>query len=593
VRDLPPRTRAAILGVVVLLVCPAALGGASLIFLYGTHLFIVYPWPDKLWQWPRYLPFWSVNIAVQRWLKLSGSVAALGGAIVIARCAVALFGDRKRALHGNAKWASRARAEQSGIAYVKAPTGQGILLGCTMIRGQRHYLELMGQEHVSLEAKTRSGKGVSFVIPNCLAWGGSLLCLDVKGENYRATAGYRARLDEEVILFDPASADCCTHRWNPLSYVDRSGSQIFDQIQRAGFALFPENAQAREPYWDDASRSAFVGVGTIVAETPGQPLSIAAILRYFSGDSGDKLEKLIKAAREDKKPYSQAAIDAVSDYLNGDDRQVNGIRKTVTARLAIFYNPRIAAATETSDFDLRDIRRKRMSIFVSVAPGNIRRMRPLLALFFQQAVELNTQVLRAQDDKLSTPVLILLDEAVRVGKVPIVAEANAYVAQYGIRMAWVLQNKAQLRGLYGADGAEDILDNSGADIVFGTNDLKTCEEVSKRLGYDTLTVETGHRKKYSSLTSYEHASINTHQHRRALLLPQEIADLAPTQQIVIRAGMAPLKADRIVWYKDPIFQAMALTPPEVKAIAVVVALDDGKTKILPDKKKELQLSQPK
>ena len=57
---------------------------------------------------------------------------------------------------------------------------------------------------------------------------------------------------------------------------------------------------------------------------------------------------------------------------------MDGIRKTVTTRLQVWHNPRIAAATASSDFDVRDLRRQPMTIYVAVAPGDIPRMAPLL-----------------------------------------------------------------------------------------------------------------------------------------------------------------------------------------------------------------------
>lgn len=42
-----------------------------------------------------------------------------------------------------------------------------------------------------LYAPTRSGKGVGIVIPNCIWYEGCMVILDIKLENYLATAGYR------------------------------------------------------------------------------------------------------------------------------------------------------------------------------------------------------------------------------------------------------------------------------------------------------------------------------------------------------------------------------------------------------------------
>ena len=68
-----------------------------------------------------------------------------------------------------------------------------------------------------------------------------------------------------------------------------------------------------------------------------------------------------------------------------------------------------------------------------------------------------------------------------------------------MRLLYVIQNKAQLRAKYGADSAEDIFDNTGAEIVFGTNDLKLTKELSERMGDDTINVTTKNRPRFMVL----------------------------------------------------------------------------------------------
>nr|WP_247330560.1 type IV secretory system conjugative DNA transfer family protein [Bradyrhizobium sp. 21] len=47
---------------------------------------------------------------------------------------------------------------------------------------------------------------------------------------------------------------------------------------------------------------------------------------------------------------------------------MNSVRKTVTARLGLWLNPRIDAATATNDFDLRQLRQRPRSIYLGVTP---------------------------------------------------------------------------------------------------------------------------------------------------------------------------------------------------------------------------------
>ncbi|MDH2356151.1 type IV secretory system conjugative DNA transfer family protein, partial [Bradyrhizobium sp. SSUT112] len=111
----------------------------------------------------------------------------------------------------------------------------------------------------------------------------------------------------------------------------------------------------------------------------------------------------------------------------------------------LWLNPRIDVATSTNDFDLRQLRQRPMSIYLGVTPDNLDRMAPLLNLFFQQVVDLNTRELPEQNSKLNRKVLLLLDEFPALGNVNVLAKSVAFIAGYGIRLLTVVQSPAQLR----------------------------------------------------------------------------------------------------------------------------------------------------
>jgi type IV secretion system protein VirD4 len=448
------------------------------------------------------------------------------------------------------------------------------------------YHHFNGSEHAALYARTGTGKSSSVVIPNCFAWRGSLVVLDVKSEAFKATAGYRKRvLGQDVYLFDPAAENERTHRWNPLQPVQRDSTSRFDQISRQAFMLFPDSSigssSNAEAFWIPSARGAFIAVATLLAETPGADFTVANVLRMFArSDSRDVLARMIKQRRATGGPgYSQIAIDGLSDYLGGSADQAGGIRKMTSTRLQAWFNPRIAASTATSDFDIRRIRRRPMTIYVTVQPGNIARMRPVLSLFFDALVNLNTDVVPEDDPAVKWQTLVLLDEFIRLGKMESLSEAAQYVRGYGLRFLYVIQSKAQLRAKYGPDAAEDLFDNTGCEIVFGTNDLKLTKELSERMGDDTINVVTKNRPRWLAWMNWAKQSEAEHPHRRPLMLPQEIARLSPSEQLILRPGMLPAKTAQARWYDDPHFTSCVRPPPEIPRLNVVVAEDDGQTQM--------------
>lgn len=443
----------------------------------------------------------------------------------------------------------------------------------------RQYLLSSVSEHVVLHARTGAGKGVGFVIPNCFAWTGSLVVLDIKGEAFRTTAGYRREiLGQEVYVFDPASDTGQSHRWDPFAAVQRDSRARFRQIARQANLLFPEidnigGGSNHNKFWDDAGRQAFSAVSTILAETPDEALTMDNVAQLFAREDGHKwLARRIEEKRRSGLPYSKLAVDGVSDYVGGGDdgKLRNEIRKTVSTRLQTWYDPQIAAVTSASDFDLRDLRHKPMTIYVVVAPGNIPRMRPLLRLFFDAAVNLNTDVTPEEDPSLNVSALFMLDEFARLGRMDTLAQAAQFVRAYGIRMAFVVQNKAQVRAIYGRDAAADVFDNVGAEIVFGTADPELTKELEERLGDATVTITTRNRPRFWAWMNWSKHGESDHPHRRPLMLDQEVAQMSPDEQLIIRPGTLPMKTQRVRWYNDPTFLSMQWPPPPIPQLAIEV-----------------------
>ena len=81
------------------------------------------------------------------------------------------------------------------------------------------------------------------------------------------------------------------------------------------------------------------------------------MLRLLSGNEGASyMLRTIEARRQAGTPYTEATVRTLEDYVLGSPDLVNSIRKTVTARLSLWFNPRIDAATAESDFELRRLR---------------------------------------------------------------------------------------------------------------------------------------------------------------------------------------------------------------------------------------------
>jgi type IV secretion system protein VirD4 len=556
--ELRPSGKIALCVIIVVVGIAAWLVIASSIFIGGTGL----------WKHQHHLPFLEIyrywqaypnDLRVLKWCR-NGAVGATF-AVALMGIAIVLRGT-KQALHGETGFASNGEL-------------QGRFRGRkeTILCGRRGgYLCYSGEQHVGLYAPTGSGKGVSIVIPNALMWDGSLVVFDPKKELYHVTAGIRAFCRQEVHLFDPLDQESRTARYNPFSYVKRGTEAAFDDIQRIGQVLFPGVA-SDEDFWRSAARSAFNGVAGLLAESPDLPFTLGEVFRILTrADGPTYLQQRVAAARLAGRPNSQAVVSALSDYLNGSENLVNSIRKSATARLELWNNPLIDKATAASDFDLRDLRKRLMAVYVGVSPDNVERLRPLLTLFFQQLLDVTAQQGEPKYNALlRRKLLVLFDEFPILGKMEKVAEAFSWVRSYGLRFLVVIQSKAQLRYIYGPDLARTMMENCGVEIVFGTDDLDLSREISERLGYNTVSAVS--RSRGMSLFSQNNRDSKTiSDQRRALLLPQEVRTLSDRKSIILSPGVRPILADRIIYHKDKNFTRLVLPAPAVKPIAAPEAL---------------------
>ena len=223
----------------------------------------------------------------------------------------------------------------------------------------------------------------------------------------------------------------------------------------------------------------------------------------------------------------------------------------------LWLNPRVDAATSASDFDLRELRSKRISIYLGVTPDNMARVAPLYNLFFQQLVDLNTRELPGAG-RHPTQVLVLLDEFARIGHASVIAKGFSYVAGYGLRLLPVIQSPSQLRAEYGPDVADEIMTNCGVEVVFTPKELKVAQDLSERLGYYTFEGRSKSRPTY--LGGGKRTTTESEQ-RRALMLPQELIQMSKDSLIVMRGGIAPIRASKIYFFRNADFTKRLLPPP--------------------------------
>ncbi|MEB2542553.1 type IV secretory system conjugative DNA transfer family protein [Burkholderia cenocepacia] len=440
-------------------------------------------------------------------------------------------------------------------------------------RWRGRYLRFAGQQFVLLAAPARSGKGVGIVIPNLLSYSDSVVVLDIKQENFHLTAGFRRAHGQAVYLFNPFAEDGRTHRYNPLSVIADGMFRVGD-ILAIGYVLYP--AGGHDEFWKDQARNLLLGLVLLLWDlrearragasgVPDYPITIGEVLRQSSGNGLPVKTYLNRMLIQHRQYLSRACIDALNRFLTNDDKVLASILATFNAPLTIWANPIVDAATSANDFDLRDVRRRKMSVYLGVTPDHLSEAAILMNLMFSQLVNLNTKELAEDNPALKYQCLLLLDEMTAIGKIQIIARAVAYMAGYNLRLLSIVQSDSQLESVYGRADARTIVTNHAMQILFAPREQKDANAYSEMLGTRTERSRSTSRSN-GMFGARGGASESFSDQRRALMLPQEIKELARDKEIILLENTKPILADRICYWRDRAFTSRVMDAPTVPAL---------------------------
>ncbi|WNO53483.1 conjugal transfer protein TraG [Stakelama saccharophila] len=525
------------------------LGGAWFRFA-GTPIYR--PW--ALFPW-----WYHFNAYAPRIFDRAGMFAGASG---FTGCGAAIFGSLWRArqsrnvtTYGSARWATTREIKRAGLLR-----DQGVMLG----RLDDRYLRHDGPEHVMAFAPTRSGKGVGLVVPTLLSWTGSAVIHDIKGENWQLTAGWRSRFSH-CLLFNPT--DRRSAHYNPLLEVRRGAQEVRDVQNIADILVDPEGALERRSHWEKTSHALLVGaiLHILYAE---EEKTLARVATFLS----DPKRSFVATLRQmmatnhlgtEKTPCPHPVVaSAARELLNKSENERSGVLSTAMSFLGLYRDPTVAAVTSRCDWRIADLveGKQPLSLYLVIPPSDISRTKPLVRLVLNQ-------IGRRLTERLDQPtvaehrhkLLMMLDEFPALGRLDFFETSLAFMAGYGIRAFLIAQSLNQIEKAYGEHNS--ILDNCHVRVAFATNDERTAKRISDALGTATeqraMRNYAGHR-----LAPWlAHVMVSRQETARQLLTPGEIMQLPSDEQLVLVAGLAPIRATKLRYFADGNFAARDTAPP--------------------------------
>jgi len=515
---------------------------------------IYHPWA-LFWWW------YSYDAYAPEVFDKAGILAGASGFI---GCGAAIFGSLWRArqsktvtTYGSARWASHRDVRDAGLFK-----DAGVFLG----KWGRQYLRHDGPEHIMAFAPTRSGKGVGLVVPTLLSWTGSTVVHDIKGENWDLTAGWRSTFSH-CLLFNPT--DARSSCYNPLLEVRRGTDEVRDVQNIADILVDPEGSLERRGHWEKTAHSLLVGaiLHVLYAE---EVKTLARVATFLSDPQRPFLSTLNHMmatnhlGSKDKPQAHPVVASAARELLNKSDNERSGVLSTAMSFLGLYRDPTIAQITSRCDWRIEDLMSAKspVSLYLVVPPSDISRTKPLIRLVLNQIGRRVTETFEGAQRSKRHKLLFMLDEFPALGRLDFFETSLAFMAGYGVRAFLIAQSLNQIVKAYGENNA--ILDNCHVRVAFATNDERTAKRVSDALGTATEQRSMRNYAGHRLAPWLAHVMVSRQETARALLTPGEVMQLPPSDELVLVAGMSPIRARKLRYYEDRNFSARVHRPPVLK-----------------------------
>ncbi len=545
----------------------------------GGTLFKNYYYP---WKWIGWSQLYSSAYPIffqKVWLAVAAGVV---GAIIL----LMMFTIRSRkvsqgnlSLHGTAHFASKEEIEQESGLYNR---GEGVYVGSykPSIFSKIQYLRHNGKEHIFCFAPTRAGKGVGLILPTLLSWLGSVFVLDIKGENFALTAGWRKHhANNYIIKFQPNCNDGTGSCYNPFEEVRLNTDWAYTDVDNIiNIIAAPEDPKTKiDPHFDPLAKTFLTGCALHwMYEYPehGQHLSLPSLNMEISSDQvDDYLAEIVEMA------YTDASVNIARQMIErreNSPKEAGGIISTAQRYLRLYNDPIVAKNVSKSDFKITDLMRadKPVSFYLIIPPNNIDRFAPLTRMIVDTIIQRLASEMEFSGGNIKAnykhKLLLMLDEFPAFGYIPNFEKALSFIAGYGIKAYVITQDKIQLRKAYTAD--QTITTGCGVHIAYPPNEPETAKKISEMTGETTVVKKKITTSGSRSSIYAKNMSISRDEVKRPLLTQDEVYRLqAPTKDVngniiksgemlIFQTGNPPIRGKQILFFKDPVFLARAKVP---------------------------------
>jgi len=470
--------------------------------------------------------------------------------------------------YGSARFASGQEIARAGL-FRKGGMPFGFYGGRELYHHNRAGLLVIGG--------AGSGKTTSFLLPLLLR-PGRFVFLDPKGEITAVILDGLAQFGGEGWCINPRGLfGLPRHKVSILSHLKTGSPSLISDIRRLWESLHPNASGENNRFFDDLGRrwGAAITLGIIVERGSVSLRSIYEAVCMIRANFDGWLDRAAIMA-EDGPADLEPVFGEMAAMNSGEARIYDSVMSGLTNAVSFMAD---AAYQETFVDD------READFTLDVLCANDRVSRHVSFIESPELIGTNAAPIRQlfsttrtlkQRAPGSPSVEFIIDEAAALGRFNEVADLYSIGRGMGVTPVAAYQDRGQITRNLGPTGAQTLSANAAAELILGggVRDLATAQDISRRLGNQTVAVddhltqerakqakrELTHAVLFKGLDPTEAAQqmqrlkyeVN-HQSKmsRALMEPNEVLGLDAAKTLVMAGGyqLPPFLADKVPYYK--------------------------------------------
>jgi type IV secretory pathway TraG/TraD family ATPase VirD4 len=349
-------------------------------------------------------------------------------------------------------------------------------------------------------------------------------------------------------VFDPAGTSGLTStiKWSVLA-----GCRNPRTAQRRARDMIPNGATAEHEKWNSMARRT---LAVLLHAAALSDRTMVDVLTWAARPKAPRVKSQVEEALERSPSTNLKAWTEMSDqFFANNDRTQTSITTTLVSYLEWMLDDKASGAGLAADaemFSVEEMLATRATVYM--IGHNSDQVAPLVAALTGEIAYQARTLAKANGGRLDPPLTMVLDEAAIICPVPL-DDWTADMGGFNITLHISAQDPAQLREVWGDNGASSILSHAGTLLVFGgIQEMPFLEDCSKKAGDRTVVVASkdGRGKVVGATTR-----------RERVISPDQIMKLEKHQVMVIRSGLsACLAVAPSVWRRRDVRKANAASP---------------------------------